>query len=124
VYIFAAMKKNLIIACLLAIVCVGFVSCSPQQRAQRHIRKALRLDPTLLKPDTITFTDTIIIPEYKDSASVAIRKDTLAISHILDSVLNAYKKDTTVIYDYTLIAHLKRQLKTALLKQNLVNRYD
>ena len=43
--------------------------CSVEKRAQRHLKKAIKLDPTIKKKDTIRINDTLISKE--------IRKDTI-----------------------------------------------
>jgi len=63
-YYLCDMKNFFILLAILAVT----TSCDVQKRAARHIRKAVMLDPTIMKKDTIVVTDSIFIaPEWLDT---------------------------------------------------------
>ena len=85
------------------------VSCSPQKRAQRHIKKALRLDPTILQKDTIKINDTILtkkiefdtiidLKRFNDTLYIERDKLSLRIIKLRDSVYIDAKCDADTIY--------------------------
>lgn len=67
---------------LLPLVLLLFlVGCSAQKRAQNHLQRAVRLDPTIITTDTV-YTDTILVDTvYTDS----VRIDTAFITSPIDT---------------------------------------
>jgi hypothetical protein len=60
-----------------------------QERAQRLMKRAIKINPSLVKKDTITVRDTITIEGFSATGTTGISVDTAAI----DSVLNVISND-------------------------------
>lgn len=69
------------------------VACSPSRRAQRHLQKALILDPQISAHDTITYRDTIITPLEAIS-------DTFFVSETDTIILENERLRTKIIKSY------------------------
>ena len=86
----------------LLFITVFIASCSTQERAQRHLRKAIKLDASILKKDTLKITDTIlvrdtiIVPEYISTIKPILVADTSAI----DSLIKVISKVSGSKYTY------------------------
>lgn len=107
------MKKlfKYLLIIILLVIAFQLVSCSPQKRAKRHIRKALILDPTILQKDTLIINDTILLNEIQKDTVVSLErltdtfyleKDKLSVKliKIHDSVyIDAKCKSDTVFYN-------------------------
>ena len=84
-------------------------SCSTEKRAQRHLKKAIKLDPTIKKKDTIIINDTLISTEVRKDTIINLErltdtffleKDKLSLKLIKvhDSVYIDAKCDADTIY--------------------------
>ena len=79
---------------------ISTCSCSLEKRAQRHIRKAISLDPSILEKDTITFTDSVhvITKEVTHDSVFQISKDTVTIVKDNLTIKHFISKDSVYIY--------------------------
>lgn len=76
-----------IIVTLLTLITLS--SCSVQQRAQRHLNRAIALDPTILsKLDTQVKIDTLVVRDT--TVIVKARVDTIQSN--IDSIITQYKE--------------------------------
>jgi hypothetical protein len=66
------MKKLIISGVLISIL----FSCSLEQRSERALRRAIRLNPSILTKDTINIQDTVFTEEIKYVKSGLFEKDT------------------------------------------------
>ena len=105
------MKKLIKYILITTLIAIAFqlVSCSPQKRAQRHIKKALRLDATIKKKDTIQVKDTLLIEEIRKDTVIHLeslrdtfylQKDRLQVKliKVSDSVYIEARCDSDTIY--------------------------
>ena len=83
--------------------------CSVERRSQRHLKKAIRLNPDILKKDTILIHDTITTEEVKHDTVINLKhlldtfylqKDKLSIKMVKvhDSIWIEGKCDSDTIY--------------------------
>lgn len=114
------MKQRLLLIVPLIVLLLS--SCSVQQRAQRHLRRAIALDPTILstldtqvKLDTLIFHDTTVVVPAKDTSVVIPKKDTVLINDDRANIsiskgklLIKYKEIKIPIHDTTRITVTKK----------------
>lgn len=103
------MKIKTIIFAACCVVFITMQSCSVEKRAQRHLRKAIKLDSSIKKKDTLRITDTILTKEIQNDTVVSLESitDTLFINkgklsmkliRVRDSVYLSGKCATDTIY--------------------------
>ena len=69
----------------LLILLIPFIlSCSAEKRAQRHLRKAIALNPALIQPDTIEINDTITIESFYGDTIYLLNPDTVSLHEIFE----------------------------------------
>lgn len=101
--------RYLLFALALCCAMVLIQSCSVEKRAQRHLKKALYLDPSIKKKDTLRVTDTLTTEEVRIDTILSISdfKDTIFINEdrlsiklvrVLDSIYISGECDSDTIY--------------------------
>jgi hypothetical protein len=101
-------------SCLLLFtgILVILSSCTPQKRAQRHLRRAISIYPPIVKKDTINIIDNDTIPEIK--IVTEFKKDTS--TSIVDSTVNAlfeqFKKDYSSVDLNEMRLSIMREMKS------------
>jgi len=86
---------------LFVIFVIVFGSCSVEQRANRHLRKAEKLNPYIFDYSNIEVHDTIIIKDtiYNTSNSLAYG-DTVTIINDSKTTLKYYVDSSKIIHHY------------------------
>lgn len=85
---------------LLCILTISiFFACSPARRAQRHIDKAVRIYPDILKKDSIIDKDTIRVSgiDFSDTLELTVNRQVNGLLAELDSLSKLGKTDTLII---------------------------
>lgn len=94
------MKKNYRnMRYLLIALSLVMVACNPSRRAQRHLQKALILDPQISAHDTIIYRDTIITPLEAISDTFFVSEtDTIILENesLRTKIIKSY--DTLEVY--------------------------
>jgi hypothetical protein len=94
------MRIGILLLVYLALCVVALSSCSLEKRANRHIRKAISLDPSILEKDTVTIHDSVkFVTDRVELDSVfMISKDTVTIVKDNLTVRHFYRNDSVWIY--------------------------
>ena len=107
-------------------------SCSTEKRAQRHLRKAIKLDPTIKKKDTLRISDTLISTEVRKDTLISLErltdtffleKDKLQVKliKIHDSVyIDAKCESDTIFYNKEIIVEKLIQKKYPKMLQTFI----
>ncbi len=64
------------------------LACSVQKRAQKKLNKAIELDPSIVKRDTMVIKDTIFIPGFQGDTTVDLNTST----EVLDNVIEMFEE--------------------------------
>lgn len=59
-------------------------SCTPEKRAQRHLRRAVAIYPPIIKKDTVFVDVPVIIPAVDIDTTLPVTKDTTALLKLID----------------------------------------
>jgi hypothetical protein len=68
-------------------------SCTPQKRAQRHMRRAVAIYPPIVKKDTINIIDYDTIPEIKIVTEFKKDTSTFKVDSTVNALFEQLKKD-------------------------------
>lgn len=107
------MRRQLLLLPILLLFLLS--SCSVEQRAQRHLRRALALDPTILSTlDTKVKIDTTVVHD----TVVTVKATVDTIKSNIDSIITVYKaKGDAILLDNE---RLKVELKNVNGKSTIV----
>jgi len=86
------MKLNNIIKGGAIALALFLCSCSVQKRAQRHLARAIELDPTIL----VAEIDSVEVPTIQLDTVYNIQYDTLTIETDIDSLINTLVNDSCI----------------------------
>lgn len=99
-------------------------SCSVEQRAQRHLKRAEKLNPYIFDYSDVTIIDTIIVKDtIYNTSNTLIQGDTIVVINDNKTTLKYYVDSSKAIHHYlnvkgdTIIKEIKVPIKTIEIKE-------